>query len=277
MAANLVSAIPTSAAELGIGQGDFGRKFAPGTAVLLSIFPIEMHCMSKHAGLTPYLHPAADKGKIIELTMNPARLSVQAPDVSQPLFFLTSKPIANGRGYTLISFCDTFQWVPNYERERQEPLPIEARIVAEARENMWVQGQRTRSGRIGIKVLNRNEPFEEQLRFLWDGQTDYFRSLVEEADKSELERDRKYITQIHRAAAAWLGIENREWFRPMGEQHMKKCVACASSILAESLVCKECSTFLPEFHVEHRIPFAHDIRVAEFIRDSNMAKQKKEN
>lgn len=277
MATNLVSAIPTSAAELGIGQGDFGRKFAPGTSVLLSIFPIEMHDMSKHAGRTPYLHPAAAKDKIIELTMNPARLSVQTPDLDQPLFFLRPKAVNNGRGYTLISFCDTYQWVNNPERERREPLPIEAVVVAQAYESMWIQGQRTRSGRIGIKVLNRNEPFEEQLRFLWDGQIEYFRSLVEEADKSELERDRKYITQIHRAAAAWLGIENREWFKPMGEQHMKKCPACASSILAEALVCIKCTRFLPEFHVEHKIPFAHDIRVAEFIRDSNMAKQKKEN
>lgn len=268
MSTQIVSAVPQTAAELGSGVGNFGRRIQPGRATLLSIFPVELSITSNHAGRAVYVHPPADKARILEVTMNPERLMVQSADPDQPMFtFSTPKECSSGeRGYTLLHVCDTYQWCNNYEREKMEPLPISAAIVAESLERSWVQGQRTASGKIGIKVLDQAKALKPQLDDLWADQTAYFRSLVNEADKHDQDAERKYITEIHRVAAKWMGIENRPWCKPMEERHVKRCPACSSDILAEALVCKECSTFLPEFYRAHQISWETDSAVTDFFR-----------
>ena len=265
MSTNLVSAVPANAAELGQGQGQYGRRVEPGRTTMLSIFPVEMFLSTPHAGVFTYLHPAAKKDKILTMSVNPNRVSIQSPDPLAKPFTLTETTPKSGRGYTLLNLYDTYQWCTNYAHDRMEPLPIASGIVAEALERIWISGRRTESGRIGIQVLNNDEPIERQVDNLWANQTAYFRSLVNEADKFEMDRDRKYITEIHRTAAAWIGIETRPWCRPLEERRSKRCVACAKDILAEALVCSECSTFLPEFHEKHGVPYEGDATVGEFI------------
>jgi len=268
MQAQTVSAVPVSPADLGVGIGTFGHRLQPGRATVLSIFPVALNITSHHAGRAVYLHPAADKTQILEVTMNPNRMSVQNPGSEEPMFVISpARQCASGeRGYTMLHVCDTYQWVNNPERERMEPLPVPAATVAESLERSWTQGQRTASGKIGIRVLDPNQPLRGQVDALWADQTAYFRSLVNEADKFDQDKDRKFITELYRVAARWMGIENRDWCKSMEERHVKRCPACASDILAEALTCKECSTFLPEFYKVHGIPFEADTAVSDFSR-----------
>lgn len=264
-AASRVSAIPLDTDDLE-QQGDQERRTDPGRKTILSIFPVELTRNIQHAGFITYFHPPARKDKIIRVNMNPSRVTVQRPNPLAPCFHITDSVVSTGdRGYLLIQCVDTYQWVQNYERERQEQLPISAADVAQALVREWTQGRRMNQGAIGMKVLDPNEPIRSQVDQLWAAQTEYFRSMILEADGFfDNPQDRKAIGELHRKAAEWLGTENRPWFRQQEEIRMKTCPNCMERINAQAVGCKECSVFLPEFYRKHKLAFEHDTAVCDF-------------
>jgi hypothetical protein len=263
-AAMNVSAIPLDQSYL----EDRERQIEPGRCTILSIFPVELTRYIPHAGLSTYFHPAASKDKIIHVKMNPARMTVQRPDVSAPCFHISDSPVPTGkRGYTLLQCVDTYQWVQNYEREKQEPLPITAESAATSLVREWTQARRVNQGAIGIALLDAKSPISAQVDRLWESQTAYFRSLVIEADGwfvSTVSSERASIAEIHRKAAEWLGTENRPWFRQQEEVRMKTCPQCSERIMATAIGCKECQVFLPDFYRKYKLPFEHDTAVSDF-------------
>lgn len=250
-AAMNVSAVPFSESYL----DDRERQVEPGRRTILSIFPVEAYRTIAHAGLSTYYHPAAQKDKIIRVSMNPARLTVQTPRAGATFFHVTETTVPSGeRGYLLLQCVDTYQWVMNYERERLEPLPITAESAATSLLQEWRQGRRTSQGAIGMDLLDPTQPIDAQVNRLWDQQTAYFRSLVLEADgffASIVPSERAAIGELHRKAAEWLGTEDRPWFRQQEEVRMKTCPKCSERIIASAVGCKFCQAFLPDYYAKY--------------------------
>jgi hypothetical protein len=252
-----VSAIPLDASYLDRERmsDDGDREVIAGRKTILSIFPVELTRHIQHAGMSTYYHPAAQKDEIIQVVMNPRRMNVQRTDGTAPCFSVSRMPVPTGeRGYLLLQCVDTFQWCKNYERDRQEPLPIYAHDVAQSLVQEWTQARRVNNGTIGMSLLDPGEPIRAQVDRLWATQTAYFRSLVLEADgffASTIPSERASIGELHRIGAHWLGTENRPWFRLQEEVRMKTCPKCSERIIASAIGCKECSVFLPDFYAKY--------------------------
>lgn len=190
-----------------------------GPRTILSVFPIEMRLELRHEGFRTYIMPASLKGF-----------------------------------YQTLVVQDTYAWNRNYAVEEFAlyQAPISAVVVAENLVNRWSQGLvGTKDGLgPGIMICEGSHPTVEEIQTVTDRQEAYFRALVYEADERFTKEGPVNITDLHRAAAEWMGTNDRPWIKPIEQVSLIFCPACAEKIKAEALICRHCHTDIEEFHAK---------------------------
>ena len=228
------------------------------SALLVSIFPIEVECPRLHNGSFNYVHPPARKDMIITRTYNTDILSSlgRAPD-NPPLWHDESRTVDLGSGYTLLRTWDTFIWTRDFtqEQERYIPHPISALDVATDLVRHWTSDVIRPAAAYGpgMKVIKTDVPTPDDLAELRYVQEGYFRSLINDAHNKHARGEVKDISDLHRAAAKWMGANNLPWVPRIEEVTMKTCVACGNQIRSVALRCEHCNVDLPDFHRKYGI------------------------
>jgi len=221
-----------------------------GTGVVLSIYPVELVSATPHAGMFRYLHPPANRDKIITLECNPLRTTVYPAQEGEP-FMYAEEATEQDYGFTQIIVHDSYQltrdWAQDTETYVKRDIPAASIVKALVQE--WASGRMTdsASGGPGIRVYEPRISLEEQLEVMRENQTLYFRELVFQGDKFHDAKQWDQITNLHRIAAGWLREETRPWYNPIKGQRMKTCPACGESMNLMAIVCKSCSTNIFSF------------------------------
>jgi len=228
-------------------------KITPGSEAILSIFPMEMVMPTYHASMHRYLHPPADRDKIITLRNNPAR-TTQYPATDDQPFFYNEEPCEPGSGYVRILVYDSYQLLRDWAQDNESLIKkdIPARLIADDLVKTWSAGRLTDSaqGAPGIMRYDSRIGLENQLAQMHQNQTIYFRELVFQADRFHEEKKWNDITNLHRAAAEYLNEEQRPWFNPIKGQKSKNCPACQKSMALMAIVCGACNTNIIKFAKE---------------------------
>lgn len=207
---------PTVSATLSTRDGRVLYPGQSGPRLILSVFPLPQSLELRHEGLKQYYLPAAPKGK-----------------------------------YSTLLVHDTFAWNRNWHADAFElfQAPISAASVAENLIQRWSNGLiGTKDGLgPGIMICAGLEPTPEEIDVVNQRQSDYFSSLINEADTLFGREEFTAITDTHRLAADWMGVNDREWAKPITRVEMRACPACAEQIRGAAKVCRWCHTDLREF------------------------------
>lgn len=228
------------------------------SALLVSIFPIEVECPRLHNGFVNYMHPAARKDTIITRTFNTEILSTLGRSPDNPAFWADERrTVELGSGYTLLRVWDTFIWTRDFtqEQERYIPHPIAALNVAQDLVRHWTSDVIRPAAAFGpgMKVIKTDKPTPDDLAELHQVQEGYFRSLITDAHNKHARGEMKDISELHRSAAKWMGANNLPWVPRIEEVTMKTCAACNNEIRALALRCEHCSVDLPDFYRKYGI------------------------
>lgn len=195
-----------------------------GPRTILSIFPKEQSLELKHQGITRYVLPAASKDKPVTLTVN-----------------------------------DTYAWLRNWSVDEFTlyQAPISAQTVAENLVHSWgasMVGSNQGFGP-GIIIIAGTTPTEDELEAVRIRQEEFFNFLINTADDYEQRGERHLITDIHRAAAEWMGVQGRSWAKAIREKRYIPCPECQEDILEGARKCKHCqSVLVPSAPVEFVAP-----------------------
>lgn len=104
------------------------------------------------------------------------------------------------------------------------------------------EGQRTRKT-LGVFVSDSSIPDKEVLEREEADLTIYYAALVDEGDAIYAKfRDRKFLSNLHFEAAAYLGIDDHEW--TMNYLNQITCPGCASKVSMRAAICPRCSWIL---------------------------------
>lgn len=234
------------------------------TASIISVYPRTSLERTRHNGPTEYLLPAADRDKIITVTMNPDRMFNRF-DPDTAMYQVTEKAAKPGRGYTELVVCDTCTWIRDPQREGDSRagaqlirMPISAEECAQSLVEVFNAGRPTmrEGGSRGI-ALRTSEPLDDQLNYLYAELTTLARTMVQDGDAFFQNREWKSILPIHRDLCKWLGVV-REWSTPMERQIMKTCKACGREILSQALVCQHCGVHIIEFAQRYGMDLSDD-------------------
>lgn len=227
-------------------------------ATLVSVYPsADLVFKPRHVGLVEYQHPACQKDKIIVRTYNPDVISNlgKIPD-GAPWFNDVVTPCEEGTGYVLINVSETYTITRDWtqDNEVQVPHPISAKALANDMRQCWATAGYLMSGEVGpgIMLIAGDEPTQEEIDKVTANQRIYFERLVVDAKAKEAQGNRKDITDAHRMAGRWFGMDE-EWIPRMTERKMKDCRACGEKILAKALRCKHCNVDLLEFYRKHNL------------------------
>ena len=144
------------------------------------------------------------------------------------------------------------------------PNPLDTNVIAQELVRIFSTHTRKATLSLGLGVFVADEPeaTDEQIKAspkLAEArakQEEYFRMLVYEGD--ELNAKGMPVDPIHRAAAIWMGAEDRPWVKEISEKQVKTCPACGEPVLANALVCKHCSTDLIKWGVEYGVDRERD-------------------
>jgi len=222
-------------------------KITPGKEVILSVFPSLMVLETQHAGMHKYVHPPCQRDKIIQLTNNPDRTTVQ-PAKEGPSFFYQEIDVDMGEGYAMIEVFDTYQitrdWTVDNEVYLNRPIPAGGpHGVAVDIVKCWTSGRFTESaaGGPGIRVYDPTRDLQEQLEMLRAHQSTYFKDLIHQADEFAQRAEMRNITNLHRLAAEWEGVKDRKWFEAIQAKVTKSCPGCGETINANAIICKHCN------------------------------------
>ena len=122
-------------------------------------------------------------------------------------------------------------------------------VVAENLVRAWTRGRVGTEGGLGPGVLicQGLEPSHDEVAQARALQTAYFEFLVNDADAKYAREGAKDIEADHRLAAEWLGVQNREWAKPITPASNKACPACGEDIKSTALVCRHCRTDIPKY------------------------------
>jgi hypothetical protein len=216
--------------------------FAPGQfnitrRTIVSIFPMELEATLRHGpvgtnkAFTRYVMPAAPKD-----------------------------------GYTTLVVEDGQEWIMNWEIRELRPAPHSATSIANSLVHLWTSGTLgADSGfKPGIMLCAGDTPTEEELAHLREQQTRFFRALIDDGHAMFNRQEFKNISDLHRAAARWMGVRV-PWLVQLEQAQEKKCAACGENILTTALVCKHCNTNLVNFFREMNLPVERDPFIADFI------------
>lgn len=122
--------------------------------------------------------------------------------------------------------------------------PVFAENIARSLMNLWSQcvlgGEEGLAPGIWLSYSPVPEP--EDVRVATEKQTAYFRWLVNQAHDAYLAGRRADITELHRKAALWLGMEDLPWIEEINQKILKECPACFEKIDSRATVCPNCKT-----------------------------------
>lgn len=194
-----------------------------GPRTILSIFPKEQFLELKHQGITRYVLPAASKDNPVTLKVN-----------------------------------DTFAWNRNWGVDEVVffQQPVSAQVVAENLVHVWAAsmvGSKQGFGP-GIMIIAGDTPTEEELETVRNRQEEFFNFLINTADDYEQKGERHMITDVHRKAAEWMGVQGRSWAKAMREKRYIPCPECQEDILEGARKCKHCQSVLVQSYIEPIAP-----------------------
>jgi hypothetical protein len=223
------------------------------SALLLSIFPVEVEAPRLHNGCVNYIHPAARKDKILVRTFSTDVLStIGRYSENLPFYQDETRDAELGKGYVLLRVWDTFIWTRDFtsEQERFMPHPMAASTVADDLCRHWTSDVIRPNAAFGpgLKVIRTETPTVEDLAELHATQEGYFRSLINDAHSKHTRGEIKDITDLHRTAAKWMGANNLPWVPRIEEVELKTCRACGNQIRSVALRCEHCNVDLPDFY-----------------------------
>jgi hypothetical protein len=187
---------------------------ASGPRTLISVYPLELSLELRHEGTKTYVMAAAP------------------PD-----------------GYSQLVVDDTFASVKNFTSGQLYPAPVPAAAVADNLVNSWTKGRVGSADGLGpgVLVCAGTVPQPAEIAEAKARQTNYFRSLVNDADIKFTKEGAVNITDDHRLAAKWMGVKDRKWAQPMIPKSLVQCPACREEVYSEAILCKHCHTNIPEF------------------------------
>lgn len=200
------------------------------------------------SGFTEYVLPAAPKGKFTTLAVS------GASDIGINLMVEPAQLVVN-------------------------PVPADAIATELVRQFTSSCLKATTTIGPGIFVAREAEPTDQQIldspeyAAALKRQEAYFRALIQDADALTLKG--QPVTDIHRVAAKWMGVENRPWFKEISEQRIKTCAACGETILAVAVKCRFCQTDLVEWALENGIEQSEDPFVWQRVQARRKAKPQK--
>jgi hypothetical protein len=158
-------------------------------------------------------------------------------------------------GYTTITLHDMWQAQHDFEgrsssgRQTMKAFFVDVDSLAKDLYNQWaIQRIGTGTGfRPGIMIIAGQEPTAEELAMMRGQQRGYFEGLWHEGVALAAAHKWKHITDTHREAAKWLGLD-APWVANIGQSNdWKKCVACREKIDIEATVCKVCKERQPGY------------------------------
>lgn len=223
-------------------------QFKADRRTILSVYPLARQEEQKHNGFTLYSLPAAEKSLIV----------IRQPFVyGHPVMDDVVTEVPTGEGYSLLHVYDTHQYVRDLysDEERTIPLGIGADVVAQALVDIWGRsGWGAKAGfGPGVCVIENDTPTTAELERERSRTHAYLLWLISDADDRWTLGEAKNITDEHRRAAKWVGVD-REWCKIIkANQTVKQCPACARDILGEALVCQHCHVNLVKFYEEMEI------------------------
>lgn len=229
-----------------------GATITPGTAEIISIWPMPLYKETRHIGVTTYRVPAAEPGKIHLYRMNPARQSVQRA-TQEPQAFQETSESGNAHGYSILRVCDTYEFILWAESQQNMAMPISAAQIADSLIGEWNKVTSSgMMGRMGIDIRHPEIPVEKQLLQLREWQTRFANEKIAEANGLIARGHHNAVNQVHVKMAEWLGVAgNLPWANSPSLKSLKLCPSCGEQIDANALKCKHCHEFIPDFVVKH--------------------------
>lgn len=149
-------------------------------------------------------------------------------------------PAAKSGEYHLITIEDVDEQ-QNDGSQRKFVTPVFAEHLADDLVTEWRSNKIANEyGRPGVFVCELATPTDEELareRFI---QETWCVKLVNEAEGYWVQGNRGLVSELHRAAAKYLGREAYEWVHSAGQVQLTACPFCATMIDKTAIVCKEC-------------------------------------
>ncbi len=173
-------------------------------------------------------------------------------------------------GYSTVKIFDGQQMILDRSSVTDEhqgnmgPMPITADQDASDFVAHCTGGTVMRTGGPGVIVCAGDEPTDAEIKKAREIHTVYARFMVNDGHTKFSSGNFKEITEEHRRQADWLGV-NVPWRVELEQASVKKCPACAESILSPALQCKFCQTFLPDFYVKARLNPEDDAMVKHYL------------
>lgn len=250
--------------------------FLPRSVTVCSIYPAPLHASLLHSsdqerpgcGFTQYHMPAAVLGS----PGAQIRDLILPNDPTNSIRQIAYSTLQVYDSWTLI--LDTNQISESGGREQVlRPVPAFDRSgggIAPDLVRIWGAdslGAKS-GGTFGISIISGPDPTDDELLSLIAQQTKTFEFLVNQADQLWLSGQRNAVNNLHRLAAKWLGIQNRDWVPHLEQVLTKTCVACAETINALAIKCKHCTTDLVQFFISNQYTAAEIEAVDPHIKDT---------
>lgn len=156
-------------------------------------------------------------------------------------------------GFATLTVSDMWQRIQDIDamnasgRQVQKAFWVDVESLARDLHAHWaMQRIGTASGfRPGIKIIAGSTPTQAELDEMNAVQRGYFEGLYHEAQGLAAKFKHRDITDTHREAARWLGLD-APWVANIGASHdWKECQSCFEKINAKATVCRVCRSEQP--------------------------------